>query len=234
MSLLLASRLTGGYGKTEIIHDISLSVDSGQIAVIVGPNGAGKSTAMKAVLGIVELRFGDVIFDGVNITELSPQDRVIKGIGLVPQTNNVFAALTVKENLEIGAYHCREGFRESLCEVLSLFPMLGERHNQTAGSLSGGQRQQLAIARALMSSPRLLLLDEPTAGVAPLVMDEIMSKIVQIVKTGVAVLMVEQNAKHALEIADIGYVLVQGRNRFTGTGPELLSNQEVRESFLGG
>lgn len=234
MSLLVATGLTGGYGKTDIIHNVTLAVHPGQIAVVVGPNGAGKSTAMKAMIGIIKVRSGQVHFEGHDITGMSPQDRVAQGMAMVPQTRNIFASMSVEENLEMGAYMRRDDLQVTMEEVFSLFPILAERRSQSAGELSGGQRQQLALGRALMAVPKLLLLDEPTAGVSPVVMGEIMDKIVAIVQTGIAVMMVEQNAKHALEIADIGYVLVQGQNRFTGTGPELLSDSEVRTSFLGG
>ena len=234
MNLLTATNLCGGYGEIDIIHNLSLTVERGQIAVIVGPNGAGKSTVMRALLGLIKLRSGQIIFEGQDITQKLPQERVPLGISMVPQTRNIFVALTVEENLEIGAYLRKKSIAIAMEEIFSLFPILAKRRNQMAGQLSGGQRQQLALARALMISPKLLLLDEPTAGLSPVVIDEVMEKIKQIVAARVAVIMVEQNAHKALEIADIGYVLVQGRNQFTGTGSELLSDPDVRISFLGG
>ena len=234
MNLLTATNLSGGYAEVDILHNLSLTVERGKIAVIVGPNGAGKSTVMRALLGLIELRSGQIIFEGQDITQKFPQERVILGISMVPQTRNIFVTLTVEENLEIGAYLHDEPISVAMEEVFSLFPILAKRRNQMAGQLSGGQRQQLALARALMMSPKLLLLDEPTAGLSPVVIDEVMARIKQIVAAGIAVVMVEQNAHKALEIADIGYVIVQGRNRFTGTGSELLSDPDVRVSFLGG
>ena len=234
MSFLEASSLTCGYGGADIIHEVDLSVDKGQIAVVVGPNGAGKSTAMKAIFGLVELGSGTVKFDGQNITALSPQDRVGRGMAFVPQTRNIFATLTVEENLEIGAYLRTDDFSAVMDQVFELFPDLRIRRSRKAGELSGGQRQQVALGRAMMTSPKLLMLDEPTAGVSPIIMDEVMDRIQEIAAKGVSVLMVEQNARSALEIADVGYVLVQGRNRFTDTGRALLADREVRSSFLGG
>ncbi len=234
VTFLAATELTGGYGSTNIIEDISLSVERGQIAVIVGPNGAGKSTAMKAIFGMITLRSGYICFKDKDISRLPPQKRVANGMAFVPQTRNIFPALTIAENLSMGAYLREDNITASIQQIYELFPILGERQNQLAGELSGGQRQQVALGRALMTSPELLMLDEPTAGVSPVVMDEVMERIMEIAGTGVAVMMVEQNARHALQIADIGYVLVQGRNRFTGSGPDLLANREVRTSFLGG
>ena len=235
MNFLDARGLSGGYGGADIIHEIALSVGQGQIAVIVGPNGAGKSTAMKAVFGMIRLSSGTVNFEGSDISAaFSPQARVARGMAFVPQTRNIFASLSVEENLEMGAYLRTDDISSSIGQVYDLFPILGERRRQPAGELSGGQRQQVALGRALMTSPKLLMLDEPTAGVSPVVMDEVMDRILEIARTGIAILMVEQNARHALEIADIGYVLVQGRNRFTDTGQALLANEDVRVSFLGG
>jgi branched-chain amino acid transport system ATP-binding protein len=234
MAFLSATNMTGGYGGADIIHDCNLSVEQGEIAVVVGPNGAGKSTAMKAVFGMIELRAGSVVFDGQDITTLAPQERVRIGMGFVPQNRNVFVSLTVEENLEMGAYICDYDIRENLKQVYELFPVLKEKRSQPAGELSGGQRQQVAVGRALMTRPRLLMLDEPTAGVSPIVMDDLFDRILEIANTGIAILMVEQNARHALEIADQGFVLVQGSNRFTDTGQKLLADPEVRRSFLGG
>ena len=235
MSFLSATNMTGGYGGgADIIHGCNIAVDKGEIAVVVGPNGAGKSTAMKAVFGMLELRDGSVVFDGEDITGLAPQERVAMGMGFVPQTRNVFVSLTVQENLEMGAYICDGDISNNLQQVYDLFPVLREKRHQPAGELSGGQRQQVAVGRALMTQPKLLMLDEPTAGVSPIVMDELFDRILEIANIGIAILMVEQNARQALEIADHGFVLVQGSNRFTDTGRALLADPEVRRSFLGG
>lgn len=234
MSFLSATGMTGGYGGVDIITGCDLTVERGEIAVVVGPNGAGKSTAMKAVFGMLNLRAGSVVFDGDDITGLAPQDRVRHGMGFVPQNRNVFVSLSVEENLEMGAFIRDDDISETKEQVFELFPILAEKRAQPAGELSGGQRQQVAVGRALMTQPRLLMLDEPTAGVSPIVMDELFDRIVEIAKTGIAILMVEQNARQALEIADHGFVLVQGTNRFTDTGEALLANEEVRRSFLGG
>ncbi|MEJ2015970.1 MAG: ABC transporter ATP-binding protein [Limibacillus sp.] len=234
MSFLSATGMTGGYGGVDIIHDCEIKVEKGEIAVVVGPNGAGKSTAMKAVFGMLQLREGSVVLDGEDITAMAPQDRVAHGMGFVPQNRNVFVSLTVEENLEMGAFIRDDDITDSLEQVYGLFPILQEKRKQPAGELSGGQRQQVAVGRALMTKPTLLMLDEPTAGVSPIVMDELFDKIIEIARTGVAILMVEQNARQALEIADHGFVLVQGRNKFTDSGEALLANEEVRRSFLGG
>lgn len=231
---LIGEKMTGGYGPVDILHDCTLAVEKGQIAVIVGPNGAGKSTAMKAVFGMLGLRGGRVLLDGEDITHLSPQDRVRKGMGFVPQVNNVFPSLTVEENLEMGAFIRTEDFRETMEQVYHLFPILKDKRRQPAGELSGGQRQQVAVGRALMTQPKVLMLDEPTAGVSPIVMDELFDRIIEVARTGISILMVEQNARQALEIADRGYVLVQGTNRFTDTGKALMADPEVRRTFLGG
>jgi branched-chain amino acid transport system ATP-binding protein len=234
MSFLIGQQMTGGYGAADILHDCTIGVDKGQIAVIVGPNGAGKSTAMKAVFGMLPLRHGQVLFDGEDVTLLKPEERVLKGMGFVPQTHNVFISMSVEENLEMGAFIRQDDIRDSIAQVYDLFPILKEKRKQPAGQLSGGQRQQVAVGRALMTHPKVLMLDEPTAGVSPIVMDELFDRILEIARLDVAILMVEQNAKQALEIADKGYVLVQGRNRFTDSGEALLANSEVRRAFLGG
>jgi branched-chain amino acid transport system ATP-binding protein len=234
MSFLLGENMTGGYGSADILHDCTIGVEQGEIAVVVGPNGAGKSTAMKAIFGMLNLRQGRVTIDGEDITALKPEERVLKGMGFVPQTANVFTSLSVEENLEMGAFIRRDDFSKTMEQVFDLFPILKEKRKQPAGELSGGQRQQVAVGRALMTEPKVLMLDEPTAGVSPIVMDELFDRIIEVARTGIAILMVEQNAKQALNIADKGYVLVQGENRFTDTGAALMANPEVRRAFLGG
>ena len=234
MRYLVGEAMTGGYGDADILHNCTIGVDEGEIAVVVGPNGAGKSTAMKAVFGMLGLRSGRVLMNGEDITALKPQERVRKGMGFVPQTNNVFPSLTVLENLEMGAFVRADDVADTLSQVLELFPVLKEKADQPAGELSGGQRQQVAVGRALMTQPKVLMLDEPTAGVSPIVMDELFDRIIEVARTGIAILMVEQNAKQALHIADKGFVLVQGRNRYTDTGQALLADNDVRKAFLGG
>lgn len=231
---LIGDRMTGGYGAADILHDCTLAVEKGEIAVIVGPNGAGKSTAMKAVFGMLKLRGGAVRLAGEDITALSPQERVKKGMGFVPQTHNVFPSMTVEENLEMGAFLRHDDFSQTMEQVYHLFPILKDKRHQPAGELSGGQRQQVAVGRALMTQPKVLMLDEPTAGVSPIVMDELFDRIIEVARTGISILMVEQNARQALEIADKGYVLVQGANRYTDTGKALMADPEVRRTFLGG
>ena len=232
---LIGDRMTGGYGKgPNILHDCTIAVEKGEIAVIVGPNGAGKSTAMKAVFGMLNVREGAVRLDGEDITKLSPQARVKKGMGFVPQTSNIFTSMTVEENLEMGAFIRTDDIHHTMEQVYELFPILRDKRHQAAGELSGGQRQQVAVGRALMTQPTVLMLDEPTAGVSPIVMDELFDRIIEVARTGISILMVEQNARQALEIADKGYVLVTGKNAHTGTGKDLLANPEVRASFLGG
>ena len=226
--------MTAGYGSgPDIINSCSINVNKGEIVAILGPNGAGKSTAMKAMLGLLKLKSGSVIIDGKDISSLSPQDRVKSGISFVPQTRNVFTGLTVKENIEIGAYLRNEDLNKKIDEIFSLFPILKEKSSQMVGELSGGQRQQVALGRALMIRPSVLMLDEPTAGVSPIVMDELFDHIIKVKETNVAIIMVEQNAKQALSISDRGYVLVTGKNKFEGSGKELLQDPEVRRSFLG-
>ena len=232
---LIGENMTGGYGTgADILHDCTIAVNPGEIAVIVGPNGAGKSTAMKAVFGMLNIHKGAVRLGGEDITSMSPQDRVAKGMAFVPQTSNIFTSLTVEENLEMGAFLRRDDIQVTMDQIFDLFPILRDKRKQAAGELSGGQRQQVAVGRALMTQPKVLMLDEPTAGVSPIVMDELFDRIIEVARTGISILMVEQNARQALAIADKGYVLVQGRNRFTDTGEALLSNPDVRKSFLGG
>ncbi len=232
---LKAHKITGGYGSgPDILHACDISVGKGEIAVIVGPNGAGKSTAMKAIFGMLDVREGSVLLDGVDISNFSTQDRVRAGMGFVPQNQNIFTSMTVEENLEMGAFIRKDDFSDTLEQVFELFPVLKEKRRQAAGELSGGQRQQVAVGRALMTQPKILMLDEPTAGVSPIVMDELFDRIIEVSRTGIPILMVEQNARQALGIADTGFVMVQGRNAYTGSGKELLADPEVRKSFLGG
>ena len=229
-----AKNLTGGYGSIDIIHSCSFEVNRGEIVSILGPNGAGKSTAMKAMLGMLELSSGEVTVEGKDISKLNTQKRVKLGVSFVPQTKNVFTEMTVEENLEMGGFLRDVTYRETIDEIYDLFPILHEKKNQIVGELSGGQRQQVAIGRALMIKPSVLMLDEPTAGVSPIVMDELFEHILKIKEKNVAILMVEQNARQALNVSDRGYVLVMGENKYSGSGKELLNDTEVRKSFLGG
>jgi branched-chain amino acid transport system ATP-binding protein len=234
MISLIGKDITAGYGGVDIIKNVNLYVNEGEIVVIVGPNGAGKSTVMKSILGMLNLSSGSVDFSGKVITNMLPQDRVSLGIAFVPQTQNVFTGMTVQENLEMGAFLRQDNITNTIDQIYELFPVLKEKRNQSVGELSGGQRQQVAFGRALMTMPKILMLDEPTAGVSPIVMDDLFSRIIEVGKTGVGILMVEQNAKQALGIANRGYVMVNGENRIEGTGQELLNNPDVRKSFLGG
>ena len=235
MAFFEGIKMTGGYGNgPDIISSCSVNVNRGEIVSILGPNGAGKSTAMKAMLGLLNLKSGKVIINGKDISHLNPQDRVKQGIAFVPQTKNVFSGLSVEENLEMGAFLRDESFHKIINEIYELFPILKEKKSQLVGELSGGQRQQVALGRALMIKPSVLMLDEPTAGVSPIVTDELFDHIIKVKKTNVAILMVEQNAKQALSISDRGYVLVTGENKYSGTGKELLNDPRVRSSFLGG
>jgi len=234
MISLIGKDITAGYGGVDIIKNVNLYVNEGEIVVIVGPNGAGKSTVMKSILGMLNLSSGSVDFSGKVITNMLPQDRVSLGIAFVPQTQNVFTGMTVQENLEMGAFLRQDNITDTIDQIYELFPVLKEKRNQSVGELSGGQRQQVAFGRALMTMPKILMLDEPTAGVSPIVMDDLFSRIIEVGKTGVGILMVEQNAKQALGIANRGYVMVNGENRIEGTGQELLNNPDVRKSFLVG
>ena len=235
MAFFEGNNMTGGYGDgPDIINSCSINVDKGEIVAILGPNGAGKSTAMKAMLGLLNLKSGSVVIEDQDISKFSPQERVQRGISFVPQTKNVFSELTVRENLEIGGFLRKNDIDIVINQIYELFPILAEKRDQVVGQLSGGQRQQVALGRALMIQPSVLMLDEPTAGVSPIVMDELFSRIIEVRKTSVGILMVEQNAKQALSIADRGYVLVNGKNSHEGSGEELLNNPEVRKSFLGG
>ena len=234
MTALVGTAMTGGYGGADILKGCTIAVEAGEIAVIVGPNGAGKSTAMKAMFGMLDLRAGTVLLNGDDISDLPPQQRVRRGMGFVPQTQNVFTSMTVEENLQMGGFIRGDDFSDTIEEIYRLFPVMWEKRSQPAGELSGGQRQQVAVGRALMTQPKVLMLDEPTAGVSPIVMGELFDRIIDVAQTGIAILMVEQNAKQALQIADRGYVLVQGENRYTDSGGALLANPDVRRAFLGG
>jgi branched-chain amino acid transport system ATP-binding protein len=232
--LLDIQDLYSGYRGVDILKGIHLKVNPGQMVVIIGPNGAGKSTVLKSLFGLATIRSGRVLFQGSDITHLPAEQLVRRGIGFVPQTNNVFPSLTVQENLEMGAFIRRDNPAAQLERVYELFPPLKEKRRQAAGSLSGGQRQMLAMGRALMVEPQLLLLDEPTAGLSPLYIEQTFALLREINRLGISILMVEQNAKQALKMADWGYVLSTGENRFEDTGPNLLNNPEVLELFLGG
>ncbi|MDC1229560.1 ABC transporter ATP-binding protein [Octadecabacter sp.] len=231
--VLELNNLKAGYGQTEILHDLSMYVNQNEIVAIIGPNGAGKSTAMKSVLGLLNIREGSVVLNGEDITDTPAQKVIERGISYVPQTNNVFVNLSVRENLEMGAWTRPDGVEERLEEMFELFPDLAEKRAQAAGSLSGGQRQMVAMAKALMVDAKILLLDEPTAGLSPKYRGEIFATIQKIKNTGVPILIVEQNAKQALGVSDRGYVLVDGANRHTGTGAGLAADPEIARMFLG-
>ena len=234
MALVELENVEAGYGGAPILKGISMEIEASDIGVIVGPNGAGKSTALKSIFGLLKVSSGSVVFDGENITNSLPDRLVPRGLSFVPQEYNVFTSMSVHENLEMGAFIRRDDFSDTLVSVYDMFPPLKEKRNQPAGELSGGQRQMVAMGRALMSQPRLLLLDEPSAGLSPRYMREIFEQIIKINDSGVGILMVEQNARQALEFASRGFVLANGKNRFSGSGRELLEDPEVAKSFLGG
>lgn len=234
MPIIDVKNVVGGYGGAPILNGVNISIEQSDIGVIVGPNGAGKSTTLKAIFGLLRVTSGSVIFDGHDIQNSLPDRLVPLGLSFVPQEKNVFTSLSVEENLEMGAFTRRDDFSDTLDSVFTMFPVLKEKRRQPAGELSGGQRQMVAMGRALMSKPKLLMLDEPSAGLSPRYVLEIFEEIVKVNKAGVAILMVEQNARQALAFASKGFVLTQGQNRFTGTGAELIADPEVAKSFLGG
>ncbi len=234
MPLLKVDGVTSGYGDMEVLHDVSIAVDTHEIVTIIGPNGAGKSTLMKTIFGLLTPTAGEIRFAGQDITGLSP-DRIVRlGMAYVPQVENVFPSLTVQENLEMGAFIRTDDFSDRMDEVYSLFPVLKKRRHQRVGKMSGGERQMVAMGRALMLDPKLILLDEPSAALAPKLATEIFERITAINETGVAVLIVEQNAKESLKLSTRGYVLAAGRNRYEDTGQNLLENEEIGKLYLGG
>ncbi len=234
MSLIDVKDVVAGYGGAPILNGVNITIEQSDIGVIVGPNGAGKSTTLKAIFGLLKVSQGSITFGGEPITNALPDKLVPRGLSFVPQEKNVFTSMTVEENLEMGAFTRRDDFSSTIEWVYEMFPVLREKRRQPAGELSGGQRQMVAMGRALMSQPRLLLLDEPSAGLSPRYVIEIFEQIVKVNKAGVGILMVEQNARQALAFATRGFVLANGQNRFTGTGPELIADPEVARSFLGG
>jgi branched-chain amino acid transport system ATP-binding protein len=234
VSLIEVKDVIAGYGGAPILNGVNISIEQSDIGVIVGPNGAGKSTTLKAIFGLLKVSQGSITFGGEAITNALPDKLVPRGLSFVPQEKNVFTSMTVEENLEMGAFTRRDDFSSTIKWVYDMFPVLREKRRQPAGELSGGQRQMVAMGRALMSQPRLLMLDEPSAGLSPRYVIEIFEQIVKVNKAGVGILMVEQNARQALAFASRGFVLANGQNRFTGTGPELIADPEVARSFLGG
>ncbi|WP_323015635.1 ABC transporter ATP-binding protein [Devosia sp.] len=234
MPLIELNHVVGGYGGAPILNGVDIAIEQSDIGVIVGPNGAGKSTTLKAIFGLLKVTGGTIEFGGENIANSLPDRLVPKGLSFVPQEKNVFTSLSVEENLEMGAFTRSDGFSDTMAWVYDMFPVLKEKRRQPAGELSGGQRQMVAMGRALMSKPTLLMLDEPSAGLSPRYVIEIFETIMRVNKEGVGILMVEQNARQALAFATRGFVLAQGQNRFTGTGPELIADPEVAKSFLGG
>ena len=233
MSLLEFDNVVSGYGEMEILHGVSIHVDQGEIVSIIGPNGAGKSTLVKTVFGLLTTWEGNITFTDEDITGLSPEQIVRKGMCYVPQVDNTFSSLTVQENLEMGAYIRDDDYRSRIEEIYDLFPDIKDRRSTKVSKLSGGMRQMVALGRALMLDPQMLLLDEPSAGLAPLVVDLIFDRIKAINQQGVTLLIIEQNARKALENSDRGYVLVDGKNRLDGPGPELLADEQIGELFLG-
>ncbi len=234
MSLLAASDIYGGYGGVDILEGVSLKVERGEIVTIVGPNGAGKSTFIKALAGLVAIRSGTVRFNGKDITGIAPENAARIGISYVPQERNVFTSMTVMENLEMGAFLRSDDYSGQLENIFTLFPRLRERRSQPVWQMSGGERQMVAMGRALMLEPKLLILDEPTAGLSPLFMDQVFAQVREINALGIGILMVEQNAKQALAVSDRGYVLAMGRNRYEDRADQMLENKEIAEMFLGG
>ena len=234
VSLLVASEIYGGYGGADILNGVSLRVEPGEIVTIVGPNGAGKSTFIKAIAGLVTIRAGEVLFDGRDITGIAPENAARLGISYVPQERNVFTSMTVMENLEMGAFLLSDDFSAQIEKVFALFPRLRERRTQPVWQMSGGERQMVAMGRALMVEPKLLILDEPTAGLSPLFVDQVFEQVKEINALGIGILMVEQNAKQALAVSDRGYVLAMGRNRYEDSAEKMLANREIAEMFLGG
>ncbi len=234
MALIELKHVVGGYGGAPILNGVNMAIEQSDIGVIVGPNGAGKSTTLKAIFGLLKVTGGTIDFGGRNVANSLPDTLVPMGMSFVPQEKNVFTSMTVEENLEMGAFTRRDDFRPTMDWVYAMFPVLAEKRRQPAGELSGGQRQMVAMGRALMSKPKLLMLDEPSAGLSPRYVIEIFETIVRVNKEGVGILMVEQNARQALAFASKGFVLAGGQNRFTGTGPELIADPEVAKSFLGG
>lgn len=234
MSLIELKHVVGGYGGAPILNGVNMAIEQSDIGVIVGPNGAGKSTTLKAIFGLLKVTGGTIEFLGENVANSLPDRLVPKGLGFVPQEKNVFTSMSVEENLEMGAFTRKDSFAETMAWVYEMFPVLAEKRRQPAGELSGGQRQMVAMGRALMSKPKLLMLDEPSAGLSPRYVIEIFETIVRVNAEGVGILMVEQNARQALAFASKGFVLAGGQNRFTGTGAELIADPEVAKSFLGG
>ena len=234
MALIELKHVVGGYGGAPILNGVNMAIEQSDIGVIVGPNGAGKSTTLKAIFGLLKVTGGTIDFLGENVANSLPDKLVPKGLSFVPQEKNVFTSMTVEENLEMGAFTRKDSFAETMAWVYEMFPVLAEKRRQPAGELSGGQRQMVAMGRALMSKPKLLMLDEPSAGLSPRYVIEIFETIVRVNAEGVGILMVEQNARQALAFASKGFVLAGGQNRFTGTGAELIADPDVAKSFLGG
>lgn len=234
MSYFAGIGLEGGYGSTKVLNGCTVFVGPGEVSVIVGPNGAGKSTAMKALLGLIDITSGRVELDGNDISGLTTRERILAGIAFVPQTENVFPSLTILENLKIGGYLRSDPIDDTIAEVMSLFPALATRHRDVAENLSGGQRQQLAVGRALMTKPKILMLDEPTSGLSPIVAAQLLEQVSELKRLGLAIMIVEQNARQALEVADRGFVLVLGKDKYSGSGAELLADENVVRAFLGG